>query len=287
MPLSRSILIGIAVTAIAGAAWAQDSGSLNARELFYKPAPVAPKPGSSVTAKRTTRKTVPQVSPDPNDSGNATPSTPSVPVTNVAYSALGLRYSVMKQQSDKSFAEVDADSVFHSGDKIRLQVETNGPAYLYLVMRGSSGKWQPLFPSPHIANGDNRVDKGKTYAIPPGNQGWFTFDENAGEEKLFLVLSRQPEPDFEKLIYSIGSTTPATNKPEPVKVMLAQNSAIGDEIVNRIRGQFASRDLVFEKVDESVSPGASNEKKEAAVYVVNPSTSPDSRLVVDMKLKHQ
>ena len=279
----------IAIVAVcAGAAVAQDSGSLNARELFYKPTPVAVKPAARRTPPR---PKAPQPVPDSGESSNVTPSVPAnpVPVVQVAYTPLGLRYSVLKQQSDKSFAEVDADSVFHSGDRIRIQVETNAPAYLYLVMRGTSGKWQPLFPSPQIAEGDNRVDKGRTYSIPPGNQGWFTFDENAGEEKLFLVLSRQPEPDFEKLIYAIGSgaTPPATSQPKP-KVMLAQNSSIDDDIVNRIRTQFASRDLVFEKVDDAPAPSASNnEKKETAIYVVNPNRGADSRLVVDMKLKHR
>ena len=46
-----------------------------------------------------------------------------------------------------------------------------------------------------------------------------------------------------------------------------------------------SRDLVFEKVDDSPSPAAA-EKKESAVYVVEKSGKPDARLVVDITLKH-
>jgi hypothetical protein len=44
-----------------------------------------------------------------------------------------------------------------------------------------------------------------------------------------------------------------------------------------------SRDLKIEKVDEQ-TPG---EKKETAVYVVNPSGSADSRVVADLLLVHR
>jgi hypothetical protein len=40
---------------------------------------------------------------------------------------------------------------------------------------------------------------------------------------------------------------------------------------------------VFEKVDSASADG----KLENAAYVVNPSTAPDARLVVDVALKHK
>ena len=43
------------------------------------------------------------------------------------------------------------------------------------------------------------------------------------------------------------------------------------------------RDLIIEKVDPS-TPG---DKKETAVYVVNPTGSADSHLVADLHLVHQ
>ena len=58
---------------------------------------------------------------------------------------------------------------------------------------------------------------------------------------------------------------------------LGAQAAVGDNVVSKLRGQVASRDLVFEKVDSA----------ENAAYVVNPSTAPDARLVVDVALKHK
>jgi hypothetical protein len=65
--------------------------------------------------------------------------------------------------------------------------------------------------------------------------------------------------------------------------MMAQAGPLGDPLVSRLRGEVYARDLVFETVDDS-TPG---EKKENAVYVLNRTGSPDSRLVADFVLKHQ
>jgi len=179
---------------------------------------------------------------------------------------LGLRYAVLKRDAGGQFQEIDPDTSFRSGDRIRLKVDANTSGYLYVVMQGSSGTWKLLFPSAEVAGGSNLVRKGESRQIPPGNSGQFVFDEQAGNEKLFIVLTRQPEADLDKLIYSMGGT----------KALVAQAS-LQDDVITRLRGQVASRDLVFEKVDSS----------ENAAYVVNPSSAPDARLVVDLALKHK
>jgi hypothetical protein len=191
---------------------------------------------------------------------------------------LGLRYAVLKRDASGQYQEVDPDTNFRSGDRIRLHVDANTSGYLYVVMQGSSGTWKLLFPSAEVAGGSNLVRKGESRQIPSGDRGQFVFDEQAGNEKLFIVLTRQPEPDLDKLIYSMGG------KPGDAKDRsLVAQASVGDNVVSRLRSQVASRDLVFEKVD---SPSADG-KLENAAYVVNPSTAPDARLVVDVALKHK
>src|SRR6267143_1083349 len=80
------------------------------------------------------------------------------PKTSAA-APLGLRYSILKQMSGGETLEVDPDSVFHSGDRIRLSIEANDNGYLYIVLRGSSGNWGLLFPSKEILGGNNVVEK--------------------------------------------------------------------------------------------------------------------------------
>jgi len=201
---------------------------------------------------------------------------------------LGLRYSILKQMGSSS-VEVDPESVFRSGDRIRLSVQANDSGYLYIVLRGSSGRWSPLFPSKEILNGDNKVKKGGEYEIPLGSV-WFAFDEQPGTEKLFIVLARQPEPDFEKLVQSLRhdssseqAKSSGTKKDDKDDGLVQVVASLDDGTVGKVRGQVKSRDLVFQKVDETTS----GPKKETAVYVVNRTGSADSRVVVDVSLNHQ
>ncbi|MBZ5585775.1 MAG: DUF4384 domain-containing protein [Acidobacteriia bacterium] len=195
--------------------------------------------------------------------------------------ALGLKYSILRREGD-NMAEVPTDTVFHAGDRIQFSVQTNTPGYLYIISQGSSGTWKPMFPSPDVENGDNRVEGLRGVVMPPGSR--IVFDEQTGVEKVFIVLSRQPEPDLEKMIYSLQG------KPQPAAAPAPRNApkqllvaSIDDGVVGRLRNAYA-RDLVIEKVDSAPTAG---EKKEYAVYVVNPSGSSDSRVVADLHLVHQ
>jgi hypothetical protein len=257
----------IALTAaFASVLAAQDLG-LKARELFYTPPP------DQTQAQKTApvKKSVPARTPNKQT---------TVPVVNASNVPLGLRYSVLKREAAGKFAEVDADSTFRSGDRIRLHVDTNTSGYLYVVMQGSSGNWRLLFPSSDVEGGNNRIEKGASQQIPPGDTGQFVFDQQSGTEKIFLVLSRKPEADLDKLIYSItgASTSDRT---------LMAKASVSNDVVNRLRDEVKSRDLVFEKVDEiSMKPDGGEAKTEKATYVVNPSRTDDARLVVDVSLKH-
>ncbi len=216
---------------------------------------------------------------------------------------LGLRYSFLKAAGGGQFLEVDPDSSFRSGDRIRLTVEANESGYLYVILRGASGNWSVLFPSASIAGGNNRVEQGQRHEIPPNRA--FTFVEPPGEEHLFIVLSRAPEPDLEQLIYSLkppqagpgepGPAQPISEKP-PERVLLAKNSSpIDDAVVGRLREQVLTRDLVFEKVSEEEPqkvPAAkpakgSTAKLEKAMYVVSTAGSREARVVVDVRLRHE
>ena len=296
VPMKPLLLLALT----AAAAWGQGTAALRARELLYTPPPdtsavkpaatPAPAPAPKAVAKKTPAKT-----PTPAQPAVSAPT--EAVVDKPATGPLGMRYSVLKRNAAGEYQEVDADTVFHSGDRIRLEAQANSTGYLYVVAQGSSGNWQVLFPSREVSNGSNQVHRGETRLVPGGNQGQFVFDEQAGTEKLFFVLSRQPEPSLDKLIYSMGGQTapadPTVVQPaaESNRVLMAQ-ATVSDDVIARIRSQMQSRDLIFEKVDNEkvVSQNAAPSgqvKIETAAYVVNRSTAPDARLVVDLKLKHR
>jgi hypothetical protein len=296
-------LLLLALTA--AAAWGQGTAALRARELFYTPppdasavkTPAAPTPAPvSAPAPKAVAKKTPAKTPAPAQPSASVPT--EAVVDKPATGPLGMRYSVLKRNTAGEYQEVDVDTVFHSGDRIRLEAQANSTGYLYVVAQGSSGNWQVLFPSREVSNGSNQVHRGETRLVPGGNQGQVVFDEQAGTEKLFFVLSRQPEQSLDKLIYSMGGQTAptdptvATPAAAPNRVLMAQAS-VNDDVIARIRSQMQSRDLIFEKVDnekvvsQNGTPAGAPVRIETAAYVVNRSSAPDARLVVDLKLKHQ
>jgi hypothetical protein len=293
--------------------WGQEGKQLSAREIFYSapkvaakrpqkakvPTPPRPEPAASsvsevedvVTASSVSNPpAVPVAEPPPVPASIPTPAQPDqpqfIPASMEETAPIGLRCSVLKRVGPSDLIEVDPDMVFRSGERIRIRVEANDTGYLYIVHRGSSGVWKPLFPSPEMADGSNLIEAGRQYDLPPGHV--FTFDEQAGVEKLFVVFSRHPVNDLESLIYDLGNqqTTTPTTTPKPAsktKVLLAQNMvSIGDDLVENMRTAYA-RDLIIEKVDDK----AEGADQETAVYVVTSSTESDSRVVVDLNLMHR
>jgi hypothetical protein len=310
--MSKAVVSAALFLAVAAYPQSQNTGAqLTARELFYAAAetpaakPAAAKPATAKprtpakpakpasrqedAARRTPKASAPAEPRRPLDNGG----TQYVPASLTAEhpgTPLGLRYTILKL-IDGRMTEVAPDTVFHAGDRIQVSIESNAAGFLYIVHQGTSGTWKPLFPSPEIEEGSNRIEKGRTYVMPPKSR--FYFDEQAGEEKLFIVFSRQPEPDLENLIYKLQEggkpATPASPAPEPATrrpapVLLAANLQIDDNVVGRLRNVYA-RDLVVEKVDDSApAPGGRMEK---AVYVVNPNGAADARVVADVRLTHR
>lgn len=194
-----------------------------------------------------------------------------IKAADVSETPLGLRYSVLQKQDGPS-DEVDRDTIFHAKDSVRISVESSGDAFLYLVNQGSSGNWKVLFPAAEIHDGDNHVLKGKKYEIPKGYA--FAFDEQTGDEKLFIVLSRRVVPNLEKLIYEVapkGSKTaskPGASDSAPKTLMAS--AAVNNSTVSDLEAVY-SRDLIIEKVKDSEPPEKDPDKKrETAVYTVNP-----------------
>jgi hypothetical protein len=262
--------------------------------------PDASRPTTAVvTASRTqTATAAPPASvigaaPDGSPIIRATDSRPATAPAPTNGPALGLKITLLKRSGNENI-EVAPDTVFHAGDKIQFSVQTNGPGYLYIVNQGSSGTWKPIFPSPEIADGDNHVDGWHAYTMPPKSR--MVFDEQTGTEKLFIVFSREPEPEFENMIYSLPGankgqpTTPSKPASQPAaapkqqkELLVVASLDVPNSAVDRMRTTY-SRDLIIERVDEN-TPNV--EKKEKAVYVVNPTGSSDPRVVADLQLVHQ
>ncbi|MGO4880112.1 MAG: DUF4384 domain-containing protein [Bryobacteraceae bacterium] len=324
----RTGLVMLAAAALAWPATAQDQTKASnekpsAKEMFLNPrqmayggqdeAPPAPKPKVKPRVKPAaipsnpkpaevvaTDKDVP-VPPagapaaDPGQSAQHTEQ-PSAQIIRASYSnvPLGLRYTLQKKTGEGA-VNIPADTEFHSGDRIQLNLEVNDTGYLYIISQGTSGTWTALFPSPEIENGDNRVQRGQVYTAPPGHV--FTFSGKPGVERLFVIFSRQPVDEIDSLIYSLKggrrapTGAPAAERPAAAEGLMA-DARLDDSRIAALRAAY-SRDLIIEKGDEEPAgqpqggqPQAS-QPKDTSVYVVNPKGSADSRVVADIPLIHK
>jgi len=144
--------------------------------------------------------------------------------------------------------------------------QSNDEGVLVHLMKGTSEPGKCCSPAPD-AEVLHRVASGRQTLIPPPRPS--PSDEQAGEERLFIVLSRIPSPAG-KLIYSLGAPGPARRTPPEAREQ-------PKHLLSAPWGRWTTRwsaawqpgiraDLVFEKVGRS-TPG---DKKVKAVYVVNP-----------------
>jgi Domain of unknown function (DUF4384) len=173
---------------------------------------------------------------------------------------LGFRWSVLKAGSSGQFAETDADTTFHTGDRIRFRIQVNDNGYLYIVSRGTSGMWDVLFPAPQINGGSNHVVRSQHYEIPGESSAAFLFTPPSGSEGFFIVLSRQP-------------ITPLMEVPSP------NTPSLADAVIREVRDSPRSRDVVLTK--------GTVDANDPAIYVANPNGHPDDWVVADLLLMHQ
>lgn len=234
-----------------------DDQETDARDLFWSSADLLGKKPAATSHKTPSVHPPKPKLPMPDDS--------TAQKISVA-APLGLRYSVLKKLDDGTYQEISPDSAFHNGDKIRLRLMSNQAGYLYVIERGSSGNWQPLYPAANTSSEANKVQPGVDYVIP--DTGAWSFKGDPGQEKLFVLLSRSPETNLEETIASLKN----------------HQTVIDDQAVAQLRSEVQGRDLVFTSGDD-----ASANDGDKASYVVNKASgqTPDPHVVVDVVLAHK
>ncbi len=215
----RVSLFAAALTCLPHLGAQEQTGELNARDAFWSAADLVGKRPVAATVKSAK---VLKASPDKH----VTVSAP-----------LGLRYAVLVQKPDSTYQEISPSAVFHAGDRIRLSLMSNNEGYLYVIEQGSSGKWIPLYPMTNASTESNKLDGGKEYIVP--GKGAWEFKGDAGQERLFVLLSREPETSLASMIASLRD----------------RQSGLEDGEVSQIRHEVASRDLVFASGDDQPADG--------------------------------
>ena len=242
-----------------------DSHVEGARELFY------------LSIQR--KDTLPAIR---KASAPVKPATPPPAATGAAH--LGLRYNLVLVNVNSGASEVvDAERVLHTGECFALDFETNRSGYLYVLAKQSSGAWQPLVPSPEMADEGNVIDPGKKVRVPANY--CFEVHDPPGTETLFVVLSRDPR-DFYDLYEGIKrqANQPAPSAPRrtsnPVQVA---DAGTVNHAVAQLAERFGTRDIAIRKIDRA----SSAQEPPHSVYVVNTSDKPASSVVTQIEIRHR
>jgi hypothetical protein len=112
----------------------KDASTVNARDLYY--ASQTPATSGFVEAEKAATKASKRRE-SPRAFGNSVGRMSAPPVSKLA----GLRYSIMKQNPDGTFADVDPAGVFAPGDALRIRFETNQSGTLAVMERQANGTW--------------------------------------------------------------------------------------------------------------------------------------------------
>jgi hypothetical protein len=97
----------------------------------------------------------------------------------------GLQYWIDLQEANGKSHRVTTNHIFHSGDRIKLEIRAKTSGHLYVLNEDSTGQTTPLYPT---KGRNSYVEAGITYSIP--ERGAIRFDNVAGKEKVTIALSK-------------------------------------------------------------------------------------------------
>jgi hypothetical protein len=116
---------------------------------------------------------------------------------NVPLQAIGLGYTLFMRSPSGRSVRVEPDREFHNGDGVRIALEPNVDGYLYVFHTEGDGAPEMIYPDPRLDGGENWIEAHVPMEVPSSEESderlrWFTFYGNAGVERLYVVMTREP-----------------------------------------------------------------------------------------------
>lgn len=206
--VALTVLVGLAWV---GPAWAAKAPASQAKDIFYDPTEVPVVPGQ--------------------------PPPPAPPVQMALnYRILLYRYCQIQQ--------VQSNFPFRTGDRFRICFQSNVDGYLYMFIRGTSGKCYKLFPDPRINGGSNLVRRYSELVVP--GTGWFRMYPPAGPERIHIFLAPKPLDQL-----NFGGVPVRQPIPAPV---FQQATAPYFKQVEAAQKKGTTKDIVFVDEGQTVTP---------------------------------
>ena len=131
---------------------------------------------------------------DPKKSGAEIKESKPEPVNT---QRLGLGLTLFMRDSNGLAVRTDPTRVFQKGDRVRVLLETNADGYLYIFNTTNDGPPMMIYPDADLDDAGNYLQAHVPFEIPSSlgteeRLRWLAFDENAGNERLFFVFTKEP-----------------------------------------------------------------------------------------------
>lgn len=186
---------------------------LEREEKVQAPEKAEVKEQSVVAETKTSQEAVKSKEPPPGVIAKPKEASPESPALSVG-GPLTLRMNIIGQRKelDGNYIEVlvNEGSVLRSHDNFQVHLETNRPAYVYILLYDSEGQASQIFPDPKIDQ-PGFVEGGKKVVIP-GEDLWFWLDENTGTETVYVLASEKPMSDIRGLLAKMETADEAGQK---------------------------------------------------------------------------
>lgn len=110
---------------------------------------------------------------------------------------LGIGLTLFMRDANGLAVRTDPTHVFQKGDRVRVLLETNTDGYLYIFNTTNNGPAVMIYPNAELDEAGNYLQAHVPFEIPSSaaveeRLRWLAFDENAGDERLFFVFTREP-----------------------------------------------------------------------------------------------
>ena len=181
------------------------SSDSSAKPVRRRPKTVAAKqPDSHASAsskpKKPTTTTETSKTTETAKTTEATKVTGTVQPT-VKSAKIGLGLTLYMRDANGLSVRTDPSHEFHTGDKVRVLLETNSDGFLYVFNTTDGGKPVMIYPDPDLDEAGNYVQAHVPVEVPSSvapeeRLRWFRFDKQAGVERLYFVFTREPLPSI-------------------------------------------------------------------------------------------
>jgi hypothetical protein len=131
------------------------------------------------------------------DNKNTNPDNKNTKRVPVNAQRLGLGLTLFMRDANGLAVRTDPSHIFQKGDRVRVLLETNTDGHLYIFNTTNDGPPVMIYPDADLDEAGNYLQAHVPFEVPSSLAAeerlrWLTFDENAGNERLFFVFTKEP-----------------------------------------------------------------------------------------------